>query len=137
MLRKHAKLELLKGVPLFERCSRRELERIAAVADEVELPAGRNLTTEGESGREFVVLVEGMAEVRRRGRRLNVLARGDFLGEIALITDRPRTATVTTTVPSIVLVVTARDFRRVLDEVPSIQGKVLEAVAERLPAGER
>jgi CRP-like cAMP-binding protein len=136
MLRKHAKLELLKTVPLFELCSRRELERIAAVADEIALPAGWALTTEGEPGREFVVLVEGMAAVRRRGRRVNVLTRGDFLGEIALVTDRPRTATVTTTVPSIVLVVTARDFRRVMDELPSIRGKVLEAVAERLPAGD-
>jgi CRP-like cAMP-binding protein len=134
MLRRDAKIELLRQVPLFERCSKRELQQIASVADEVEIPADRPLTTEGEPGREFVVLVEGMAEVRRKGRRVNVLSRGDFLGEIALLSNRPRTATVTTTVPSRILVLTARDFRRVLADVPSLQGKVVQALAERLPA---
>ena len=134
MLRKDAKLELLKRVPLFEHCSKTELRRIAAVADELDLPEGRALTTEGKNGGEFVVLVEGLAEVRRRGRRINVLAGGDFLGEIALVADRPRTATVTTTTPTRILLLTARDFRAVMREVPSIQGKVLTALAERVPS---
>jgi CRP-like cAMP-binding protein len=133
MLRKNAKLELLKRVPLFERCSKRELQEIAQIADEVDLPAGRKLTTEGASGREFVVLVEGAAEVRRKGRKINTLAAGDFAGEIALITGAPRTATVTTTEPSRVLVVTSSGFRSLLRESPSIQLKVLEALAERIP----
>jgi len=133
MLRKDAKLELLRRVPLFDRCSKGELVKIAGVADELDVPAGRELTKEGRTGYEFVVLVDGMAEVRRKGRRVNVLYSGDFLGEIALITGTPRTATVTTTVPSEVLVITARDFRRVLRETPSIQLKVLEALAARLP----
>ncbi len=133
MLRKDAKLELLKRVPLFERCSKSELRRIAGVADELSLPEGHALTTEGARGREFVVLVEGLAEVRRKGRRVNVLSGGDFLGEIALVADRPRTATVTTTTPARILLVTARDFRSLMREVPTIQGKVLEALASRIP----
>ena len=133
MLRKDAKIELLKRVPLFERCSKRELREIASLADELYLPSGRHLAQEGASGKEFVVLVEGTADVRRRGRKINTLRSGDFLGEIALITGAPRTATVTTTAGSRILVITSSSFRRLLREMPSIQQKVLEALAARIP----
>lgn len=134
MLRRDAKIELLKHVPLFERCSRRELAAIASLADELTLPAGRNLTREGASGREFIVLIEGVADVDRGGKTIGTLGPGDFAGEIALVTGRPRTATVTTRSASRLLVVSAAAFRRLLQEVPSLQGKVLEAVAARVPA---
>jgi CRP-like cAMP-binding protein len=133
MLRKNAKIELLKRVPLFERCSRRELAQIALLSAELNLPAGRALMKEGERGKEFIVLVEGRAEVRRKGRRLRELTDGDFLGEIALVTDVPRTATVTALTPVTVLLVTARDFRTLMREVPSLQPKVIYALAMRLP----
>jgi CRP/FNR family cyclic AMP-dependent transcriptional regulator len=134
VLRRNAKIELLKRVPLFESCSGKELQRLASVADEIELPARRRLTAEGARGREFVVIVDGAAEVRRKGRKLAELGTGDFLGEIALVTGQPRTATVTTTKPSRVLVITAQAFRMLLREVPSLQLKVLDALAARLPA---
>jgi CRP-like cAMP-binding protein len=133
MLRKNAKIELLKQVPLFSLCSKKELEEVAYLADEVDLPEGRNLATEGATGKEFVVIVEGGADVRRKGRKINTLGDGDFLGEIALIAGVPRTATVTTTEPSRVLVVTAQAFKQLLRDSPSIQLKVLEALAQRLP----
>jgi CRP-like cAMP-binding protein len=133
MLRKDAKIELLKRVPLFERCSKRELQEIARLADELHLPSGRHLAKEGATGREFVVLVEGEADVRRRGRKINTLHSGDFLGEIALITGAPRTATVTTTAGSRLLVIASPSFRRLMREMPSIQQKVLEALAARVP----
>jgi CRP/FNR family transcriptional regulator, cyclic AMP receptor protein len=133
MLRKNAKVELLRQVPLFERCSKRELDDIAGLADELDVAQGRTLTSEGKTGYEFLVLVDGAASVRRKGRTVNTLRAGDFLGEIALVTGSPRTATVTTTAPSRVLVVTARDFRRLLRDTPSMQMKVLEALAARLP----
>ena len=125
MLRKNAKLDLLRSVPLFERLSKSELEAVAALADEVALPEGRKLTEEGASGTEFVVIVDGAADVRRRGRKINALGSGDFLGEIALVTGSPRTATVTTTAPTTVLVITARGFRTLLRTTPSVQLKVL------------
>lgn len=134
MLRKNAKVELIKSVPLFARCSKRELEEIASLADELDVPDGRTLTKEGTSGREFVVIVEGGATVRRNGRTINTLSAGDFLGELSLLTGRPRSATVTTSEPSRLLVITAAAFRRLLRDAPTIQLKVLEAVAERLPA---
>jgi CRP-like cAMP-binding protein len=133
MLRKNSNVALIKGVPLFAGCSKRELDEIASIADEIELPKGRDLTREGAAGHEFLVLADGRAEVTRKGRTVNKLRSGDFLGEIALITGAPRTATVTTTAPSRMLVITARDFKSLLRRMPSLQLKVLDALAGRLP----
>jgi CRP-like cAMP-binding protein len=133
MLRKNAKIELLKRVPLFERCSKRELAEIAALADELDLPAARDLTRQGSGGYEFIVLVEGEADVLRGVRKVNELGPGDFIGEIALITGEPRTATVKTRGPSRVLVITASGFRTLMNDVPSIKDKVLAALTARIP----
>ena len=133
MLRKNAKIELLKRVPLFERCSKKELGEIAALADELDLPAARNLTSQGTAGFEFIVLVEGEADVVRGVRKVTTLGPGDFVGEIALVTGEPRTATVKTRGPSRILVITASGFRQLMKDVPSIKDKVLEAVTRRLP----
>ena len=133
MLRKNAKIELLKRVPLFERCSQRELAQIAALADELDLPTARNLTSEGSGGFEFIVLVQGEADVIRGVRKVNELGPGDFVGEIALITGEPRTATVKTRGPSRILVLTASGFRTLMNDVPSIKDKVLAALTARIP----
>lgn len=133
MLGRDAKIDLLRAIPLFSECSRRELREIAAAADEVVVPAGTSLTREGASGKELVVIVDGAADVIRRGRRINRVGTGDFIGEIAIVSGAPRTATVRTTVPTHAIVLTARDFRMLLRRVPSIQLKVLDAVAGRLP----
>jgi CRP-like cAMP-binding protein len=128
----NSKIELIKRVPLFSKLSKTKLKEVAAIADEVDLPKGRNLTREGERGREFFVLIEGEAEVRKGGRRVNTLGPGDFLGEIALITKVPRTATVTTSGPTRVLVITDRAFAQLLRQSPEISQGLLEAVGERL-----
>jgi CRP/FNR family transcriptional regulator, cyclic AMP receptor protein len=133
MLRKDAKIELLKRVPLFERCSKKELAQIAALADELDLPAARDLTREGTGGWEFIVLVQGEADVVRKGRKVNELGPGDFVGEISLVTGRPRTATVRTRGPARILVLAATGFRTLMHDVPAIQDKVLAAITARLP----
>jgi CRP-like cAMP-binding protein len=133
-LRKNAKIELIKRVPLFAQCSKKELEAVAAVADEIDLRQGKELTVEGRPGREFFVLVEGEADVRKNGRKIRTLSGGDFFGEIALVSKRPRTASVVATTPVRVLVVTERSFRALLEKSPSIQSKVLSALAERVAA---
>jgi CRP-like cAMP-binding protein len=133
MLRKNAKIELLKGVPLFYGCSKRELGEISSLADELDLPAARDLTREGASGREFVILVEGQAEVVRKGRVINKLGPGDFVGEIALVSGKPRTATVRTRGPARVLVLSSGGFRTLMRDVPSLKDKVLAAITARLP----
>jgi cAMP-dependent protein kinase regulator len=132
MLHKNAKIELLKRVPLFAHCSKQELAAVAAVADELDLREGKELTTQGRPGREFLVLVEGEAEVRKNRRKLRTLGNGDFFGEIALITKRPRTATVVAKTPVRVLVITDRSFQSLLERSPSIQTKVLQALAARV-----
>lgn len=133
-LRKNAKIELIKGVPLFSSCSKKELEAIAAQADQLTVPKGKALTKEGQRGREFMIIVDGAAEVRKDGRRLNLLGSGDFLGEIALISGGPRTATVTTTSEANLLVLTDRAFTDLTKKMPSIQASVLKTLAERLEA---
>jgi CRP/FNR family cyclic AMP-dependent transcriptional regulator len=131
-LRKDKKIELIKRVPLFAECSKRELAEVAALADEIDLPEGRDLIREGERGREFFVLLEGSADVQVKGRRRSAMNAGDFFGEIALVSDTPRTATVKTTAPVRALVITDRAFRQLLERSPGIQLKVLQALAKRL-----
>ena len=133
-LRKNAKLKLLERVPLFARLSRSELERISTIADEIDFREGKELAKEGAAGREFFVIVEGTAEVTRGSKKLRTLSDGDFFGEISLITKLPRTASVTTVSSSRLLVITERSFRRMLDDSPAIQRKVLDALGERLEA---
>ncbi len=135
-LRKNTKLDLLKRVPLFAELSKRDLEEVSKIADEIDFKEGKNLTTEGAAGREFFVIVEGTAEVSRGQRKLRTLSDGDFFGEISLITKLPRTATVTTVSPLRALVVTDRSFRSLLQRQPAIQTKVLSALGERLDATE-
>jgi CRP/FNR family transcriptional regulator, cyclic AMP receptor protein len=132
VLRKNAKVELIKGVPLFSHCSKKELGMVAQIADEIDLPEGKTLMREGDRGREFFVLVEGNAEVRKQGSKVNALGKGDFFGEIALVSHKPRTATVTTTSPSRALVVTEQSFRSLLDGAPDVQRKILLALADRV-----
>ena len=131
-LGRNTKIELLKRVPLFAGCSKAELREIAIVADELDLREGRTLVREGQRGREFFVLVTGTVRVSRKGRKLAELGPGDWFGEIALLTDTPRSATVTATSPIRVLVLTDRAFRRVVEWMPSIALKVLATVGQRL-----
>jgi CRP-like cAMP-binding protein len=125
------KLQLIRRVPLFQGFSRQGLAQVAALADEIDLPAGRTLTTEGASGKEFVVIVDGIADVTQDGEVVNRLGPGDFLGEIALVTGEPRTATVTTRSPAKLLVMNAAAFRSLLHGAPSLKRRVLATAALR------
>ncbi len=131
-LGRNAKIDLIRKVPLFARCSRSEVAEVAKIADEIDVAEDKQLTREGDRGREFFVLLDGSAVVRRGGRKVNTLGPGDFFGEIALVSRSPRTATVTTTSPSRLLVITDSRFRSLLDHSPRIQLRVLEALADRL-----
>ncbi len=128
----NSKIDLIKRVPLFSAASKSELAEIASIADEIDLPEGKALITEGDSGREFFVLIDGTADVERGGRTVATLGPGDFFGEIALVAKTPRTATITTTSPVRALVITDRAFRQLLEHSPQIQNGVLRALAERL-----
>ena len=131
-LGKNAKIELLKRVPLFAGCTKAELRELAATADEVDLREGTVLTKEGASAHEFFVLEQGTVEVTQGGRKVGELKGGDWLGEIALLTQSRRTATARATSPVRLLVITDRAFKRLVKEMPSIAIKVLTSVADRL-----
>jgi len=132
MLRRNQKVELIRHAPLFAHVSKRQLEQIAQIADEIDLREGKEMTTQGSRGREFFVLLDGNADVKKNGRRINTLGPGDFFGEIALVSDTPRTATVIATSPVRALVITDRSFRRLMADTPEIQERVLSALAARL-----
>ncbi len=131
-LRKNAKVDLIRAAPLFAGLSRRALGEVAAIADEIDLREGKELTVEGRPGREFFVLVEGTVDVVKGRKKINSLGPGDFFGEIALLTNAPRTATVRATSPIRALVITDRSFRRLLEDSPEVQRKVIGALADRL-----
>jgi CRP-like cAMP-binding protein len=135
-LRSDAKVKLIANVPLFAGLSKRELAQVASIADEIDFRPGKVLTREGERGREFFILLEGSAEVTRKGKVLATRRSGEFFGEIALMCNVPRVATVTTTAPTRALVITDRDFRALVKRTPEIALKVLEAVGQRLPGDE-
>jgi CRP-like cAMP-binding protein len=131
-LGKDAKVELLKKVPLFSRLDKHGLQDVAHIADELDLPAGKEMATEGDRGREFFVLLDGEADVTKAGERINTMKPGDFFGEIALVTKMPRTASVTATTDVNVLVITERDFDALLRKSPDVGRSVAEALAERV-----
>jgi len=126
------KVEALKRAPLFEGLSKRELRELARATEDLKIEAGTVMCREGSLGREFFVIVDGVAEVTKNGKRLATRQAGEFFGEIALITTTKRTATVTAKTPIRCFILTRGDFRRVLDESPSVERKVMQALAERL-----
>jgi CRP/FNR family transcriptional regulator, cyclic AMP receptor protein len=130
-MRKDAKLEMLRHVPLFAGCSKKELGEISTLADELSLPAGTKLIEEGRQGHEFFLLVDGEVDVRMKGRKVKSLADGAWFGEMALVSSLPRNATITASSPVRVLVVHEQAFRRLLRDSPGIQLKVLQTLADR------
>jgi CRP/FNR family transcriptional regulator, cyclic AMP receptor protein len=129
-----AKIDALKRAPLFEGLSRKELEHLAQLADDLEIPAGKVLTKQGDTGREFFVLMDGEVEVVRDGEVIGTSGAGDFIGEISILEDMPRTATVTAKTPVRLFVLTAQSFRSFVEESPEVENKVLRTLARRLAA---
>jgi voltage-gated potassium channel len=121
----------LGKLPLFEELDHHDLKIVARWADEIDVEAGTNLVEEGRFPHEFFVIEEGSAEVTLQGNRLAELGPGDFFGEIALVERLRRTATVTTTSPSRLVVMHARDFVAMEDEMPEIAAQIRGVMEDR------
>jgi len=125
-------LEHLAEISLFSALSKRDLQRIAKASNEITREAGAQLADQGDAGREAFVIIEGSATVKRNGRKVATLGPGDAIGEMSLLDHGPRTATVTADTPITVLVLSAREFSGVLEEVPGLAHKLLNLLAARV-----
>lgn len=128
------KQAMLAKVPLFAGLSTHDLGELAMQCDEVDVRAGYVLAEEGRSGQEFFIIVEGEVDIVRAGQHIRTLGPGDFLGELALLGKRPRTATATAITPCRLVVLTNPQFHVLLGDHPAITDAVLEVVADRLAA---
>ena len=116
-------------IPLFSGLTDRELRTLAQRAEQVSVPKGTTLVTEGATGVEFFVLLSGRAKITKRGRTVSTLKAGDSFGELALIAGTPRSATIVTTEACEVMVLVRRDFMALLDEFPKMTRKMLTSLA--------
>jgi CRP-like cAMP-binding protein len=129
---KDEKLDMLHSMPLFARLDRHGLERLGQLADEIDVPAGRVLMRQGESGSEMFFIVRGRVRVERNGRVLAEPGPNSWIGEMSLLSEGPRTATVTATEPTRLLLIAHREFHALMDDLPSVRLCVLEALADRV-----
>ncbi|CAN5524578.1 N/A [soil metagenome] len=125
-------LEHLGEIPLFSALSKRDLQRIAKASNEITREAGAQLVDQGDAGREAFVIIEGTATVKRNNRKVGTLGPGDAIGELSLLDHGPRTATVTADTPMTLLVLSAREFSGVIEEVPGLAHKLMIELAKRV-----
>jgi CRP/FNR family transcriptional regulator, cyclic AMP receptor protein len=126
------KADALGRCPFFADLSRGELRELAKVTEDMEVEEGKSLTREGAAGSEFFVIVDGEVAVTKDGSEIRTMGEGDFFGEISLLEDRPRTATVTAKTPLRFFVLTRQNFRTLLAKQPELEEKVTGALRERL-----
>ena len=126
------KVDLLAKVPLFAECNQKELSKNAALADEIEVDKGTVLTKEGQPGRECFVVASGKAKGTLRGKRLATYGPGDVFGEMSLLDNEPRAATITAETDMVLFVVDARSFWGLCEQVPSVTFKIMRAIGQRL-----
>ena len=129
MAKQDTYLDHLGSIGLFSALSRKELQRVAKASDEVKVKAGHELARQGDVGREMFVLIDGEATVKRNGRKITTIGAGAAVGELSLLDRGPRTATVTCETECTVLVLGAREFSALLDDLPGVAHKVLSRLA--------
>jgi len=125
------KVQVLRGVPLFADLDERSLQAVSILAHEVGFKAGEVLMLEGEPGDTFYVISEGTVRIERGGRTIRSMIAGGFLGEIALLDQRPRSASVTCVTDVRTLEIRAHEFERLLDTLPAVHRRIRTAVDRR------
>lgn len=126
------KVEMLRAIPMFSYLTKKQLDEVARHSDELQIEAGHVLAKEGSIGHELFILVSGSATVSRNGQVLAKLRRGDFVGEMSLLDNKPRSATVVADEPMSVLVIGEREFGPLLANAPDLSLRLLKAMAQRL-----
>ncbi len=137
MARRDSYIAHLREVPIFEQCSKKDLNEIAKLTTDVTFPEGKVIMKQGALASSFVIILSGSATVRRDGRKLKTLGPGDYFGELAVLLKRPRQATVTADESLNALVVDRRELSSVLDDVPGLAKKMLYSTADRLAQFDR
>ena len=125
-------VERLANIELFSELTNKEIKKVASFMTTIDVREGRDLTVQGTVGREFMIIAEGEATVRRNGRLVATLGPGDFFGELAVIAGVPRTATVTAESAMVVEALNRREFSSLLDESPKLARKILVGAVKRL-----
>ena len=123
----------LRNLPLFSSLGKHDLRNVASHADEVDIREGEELLHQGNFAHEFMVIIDGHAEVVRDGEQIAELGPGDFLGEIAALEHGSRNATVVASSEMTVVVMTATDLRYIAREMPKVDAQLREAARERCP----
>ena len=131
-IRQAEKIDALRTIPLFQELSKKELEFLARMTTEVAVKDGTHLVTQGELGREAMIIVSGTAVVRRNGRKIDSMGPGDFFGEMSLVNHIPRNADVIASSDVRVLVMHAGEFANIFEQFPKVAVKILRTVVERL-----
>ena len=132
MLSRTSKESLIRRVPLFASCTKREVAEVAKMSTETNVVTGETVISQGDETREFYVMVSGGMDVTKNGTHVASMGPGDFFGEIAMLLGAPRNATVTASSPSHLLVIEEPDFFRLLHETDGLHRKVINALAERI-----
>jgi CRP/FNR family transcriptional regulator, cyclic AMP receptor protein len=125
------KIDVLRTVPLFADLDDRSLQAVAILAREVAFKAGEVFMLEGEIGDEFYVILDGTVRIDKGDRQIRSLTSGGFLGEIALLEKRPRSATATAVSDVSALALRHHEFERLLDTMPSVHQRVRSAIERR------
>jgi CRP-like cAMP-binding protein len=126
------KITRLEEVSLFDGCTRRQLKRVAKIAEVIEVPAGSMLARKGDTGNEFFVILDGTARVELSAKRQVRLGPGEHFGEMSLLDGGPRSATVIADTPLRLLVIKRRDFSSLLRDVPDVTQNILVTLSKRL-----
>ncbi len=130
--RREDKIDAIADVALFAGLSKKELGQIVGIVKEVEFLPREYLAYEGEAGQEAMIILAGKATVRRGGRKIAAVSTGSIIGEMSLLTDLPRNATVRADTFVTALVMNSAQFVRLIDEHPRVGVKILRTVAWRL-----
>lgn len=132
MKRKDSKLEHLSRVPLFSALNQAELRTVGRLSDVVHYPEGKVICEEGSTGREFFLVIDGKAAVKKGKRTVATVGPGSYFGELSILDGAPRSATVVASSDMNLLVLEQREFGGVIRELPALAAKLLSAMAARL-----